>query len=205
MVGNEQFAQDGSGPGLPSGGPADDGEGALRDPSSEAACVPAETTVEGRQVSPVQVIGIAREVVGHLAPRELEVFDAVADSWARGEWDSPRRRKRRSGSAVGFGVEGVLLSQLVFPVIAAALGQVLGTALTEQLGRRRRKRTTRAAETAAPAEHGTSGGGVMLTGPQAREFHDACLSHALALGMPPAKAALLADACLGAVNSVGSA
>jgi hypothetical protein len=43
---------------------------------------------------------------------------------------------------------------------------------------------------------------VTLTGPQARAFHDACLSHALTLGLPPDEAALLADACLGAVNAV---
>jgi len=142
-------------------------------------------------------------VIRQLAPGELVVFDAVADSWAQGDW--PRRRKRRPGSAVGFGVEGILLSELVFPVITGALVQVLGTVLTEQLSRRRRKRAAPAAETAAAAGPRTDGGRVMLTGPQARKFHDACLSHARTLGLPPAKAALLADACLGAVNSTGSA
>ncbi len=197
-----QFGQAGREPGLPSNGSADDGDSALRDQGGGAACAPAGSMVGGQEVSPVQVIGVAREVVSHLAPRELEVFDAVADSWARGEWDSPRLRRRRSGSAVGFGIEGVLLSALVFPVISGALAQVLGSVLTEQLGRRRRKRAARAAETAAVAEPGPDGGRIVLGRLQARAFHDKCLRHALALGMPPDKAALLADACLGAVNSV---
>ncbi len=110
--------------------------------------------------------------------------------------------KRKIGKT-SRGVGWILLSELVFPV-TGALGQVLGTVLIAQLRRRRRKlEPALTAKSAAAAGPGPDGRGVMLAGLQAREFHDACLSHALTLGLPPAEAALLADACLGAVNSRG--
>jgi len=149
-------------------------------------------------ISPAQVTGIAREVVRQLAPHELVLFDAAADSWARGV----RTRRRRPGSAAGLGVEEMLLSQLVFPIITGALGQVFGTVLTGRLSKKHRKREPAPAVTTAGAgTPGTDSQQLMLTGPQARQFHDACLRHARDLGMPPDKAALLADVCLGAVYS----
>lgn len=83
---NEQSRQDGSGPGLPSVRSADDGGGLLNDPAGGAARVPAGTAAGEPQVSPAQVCSTAREVIRQLAPGELMVFDAVADSWAQGDW-----------------------------------------------------------------------------------------------------------------------
>ena len=160
--------------------------------------MPGGTQVAATQISPAQVTSIARKVVRQLAPHELVLFDAAADSWARGE----QSRRPRPGSAAGLGVEEILLSQLVFPIIAGALGQVLGTVLTGQLGKKRWKRKpARAVTTTAAGGPGAEDQPLMLTGPQARQFHDACLRHAEDLGMPPDKAALLADVCLGAVHS----
>jgi hypothetical protein len=149
----------------------------------------------------VQVIGIARQVVRQIAPNELALFDQVVDAWAQGD-PPPRRRHRKPGSAVGFGIDGVLLSELVLPVIAGALAQALGTVLADPISKRRRKREPASAASTAPVAAPRSGTrGPMLTGPQAHAFHDACLSHARTMGLSPEKAALLADACLGAANA----
>lgn len=198
MTRNKQSGQDGSGAGRAFSRPADDGEGFLSNPAGGAARRPTGTEAAATQISPTQVTSIARKVVGQLAPHELVLFNAVAQSWARG--DQPRRR--RPGSAAGLGVEEILLSQLVFPIIAGALGQVLGTVLTGKLSKKPRKREPApAVTTTAAGGPGTEDQPLMLTGPQARQFYDACLRHGQDLGMPPDKATLLADVCLGAVHS----
>jgi len=149
---------------------------------------------------------VAREVIFRLAPQELAVFDTMADRWLSGA--VPRRKPRRMpGTAVGFGVDAVLLSEIVFPVITVALGEVLGTTAVERIRPRRRSARSRAAPHATPPEAsaGTAGDRpgeeVKLTGQQAHDLHDACRRHAITLGLPPATAALLADAVVGALHS----
>ena len=53
------------------------------------------------------------------------VFDSMADDWLSG---GQRRRQsgKPPGAAVGFGIENLLLTQLAFPIITAAIGGVLG-------------------------------------------------------------------------------
>ncbi len=157
-------------------------------------------------VSAAQVIGAAREVVRQLEPEELVVFDAAAESWLSGDLPG-RRRQREPGAAVGFGIETVLLSELVFPVITGALGQVLGTSITpmtERLRFGRRKARQLAAPAADPAGGRPGGHGgqeARLTAGQLRDVHDACQRDAAELGMAPARAALLADAVVGALSA----
>jgi hypothetical protein len=154
-------------------------------------------------ISDSEVIEVARAVVDRLAPEELAVFGSVADAWV----SAPAgRRKRAPGAAVGFGVEAVLLSQLVFPIITGALGDVLGASWSDRV--KPKRKAARAAIT-APAAGGEAGPGadpaLPLTAAQAQSVRDACLRHATALGLPPARAELLADAVLGSVRPVAGA
>ena len=87
--------------------------------------------------SPAQVIEVAREVTRQLAPEELPKFDDVVAMWSSG---SKRPPKRVRGPGAGFGLESALLCQLLFPIIAGAIGQVLGTVAMEQIQPRHRGR-----------------------------------------------------------------
>lgn len=169
----------------------------------------------GAPLSSADVTEVVRGVIGQLAPEELAVFDAVADAWAS-EPMPHRRSGRAPGAAVGFGVEAVLLSQLAFPIVTGALGDVLGTTLTERA--RRKRKLSRSAADAAPqapeqqptapaapavspemsSEHADPG---QLSRQLARDLRESCEQHARALGLPPAKAELLADAFLGSLSS----
>lgn len=154
-------------------------------------------------ISDSEVIKVARAVVDRLAPEELAVFGSVADAWVSGP---AGRRKRAPGAAVGFGVEAVLLSQLVFPIITGALGDVLGASWSDRV--KPKRKAARAAMT-APVASSEAGPGAKdadpalpLTAAQAQSVRDACLRHAAALGLPPARAELLADAVFGSVRPV---
>lgn len=154
-------------------------------------------------VSPTQVINAAREVIQRLEPEELVVFDATAEAWLAGDLPG-RGRQREPGAAVGFGVEAVLLSELVFPIITGALGQVLGTSITpaaERLRFMRRKGRQVAAGPAAESPGGHGGQTSVLTAGQLRDVHDACQRDAAAMGLAPARAALLADAVIGTLSA----
>jgi hypothetical protein len=161
-------------------------------------------------MSAAEVSDIVRDVISQMAPEELVVFDAVADAWVS-ETLTDRQYGRAPGAAVGFGVEAVLLSQLAFPIITGALGDVLGTAVTGRVSRRHR--LTRPAVGAAPkvpedhragrqatGEPAPPGG--QLSGQQVQDLREACERHARTLGMSPAKADVLADAFLGSLRSV---
>jgi hypothetical protein len=160
-----------------------------------------------RLPSVVQVPDVVREVIRQLAPEELPVFDSMAD-----EWLSDGRRRWRTGkppgAAVGFGVESLLLTQLAFPIITGAIGEVLGGVAEDGVRLRIRRR---AARRAAPAGANASDPGAekssalpagdVLSSGQARTLHEACERHARVLGMSAARATLLADAVLGALAS----
>ena len=141
-------------------------------------------------LSPGQVVAAARAVVRELEPEELPVFNAVADSWLRG--DLKRVRPVKSpGASAGFGVEEVLLGQLAFPIITAAAGEVLASATRDGFLARWRARRRPAAEV-QPAS---------LTPAQARALHAALQRHARKLGLSPARAELLADAVIGSLTA----
>ena len=80
---------------------------------------------------------MVREAIDRVAPRELAVFDSVADAWLAAGGQS-RRPRRRPGPTVGFGVDSVLLAELAFPILTGALGEVLGNVVWERVGPRRR-------------------------------------------------------------------
>jgi len=177
--------------------------------SGPAPRVPAqpdgESQISGRPLSAAQVPEVVREVIRQLAPEELPVFDGVTDDWLSG-----RRRRWRSGkppgAAVGFGVETLLLTQLTYPILTAAIGEVLGDVAGDRLRLRIRRRAGRHAAArvkGADSEAGSSQRPAhdALTSEQVRALHDACERHARVLGMPAAKAKLLADAVLGALSS----
>lgn len=159
-------------------------------------------------VTPVlatKVVDVAREVVRQLEPEELAVFDDIAEFWVSGR-SRGRRRGREPGAAVGFGIEAVLLSELLFPIISGALGQTLGTSITERAGHRLRLTRKAAVNAAAAAPAGGAGGGrvsedARLTVEQLRSVHEVCLRDAATLGMTPEKALLLADAVVGALSA----
>jgi hypothetical protein len=110
---------------------------------------------------------------------------------------------------VGFGVETLLVTQLAFPIITAAIGEVLGDVAGDRLrlwtSRRTGRRAATAGVTAADSEAEKASerpGHDVLTAEQVRALHDACERHARVLGMSAAKATLLADAVLGALSSL---
>jgi hypothetical protein len=171
--------------------------------------VPAATESSSGEVgplSPEQITEVVREVIRRVAEEELPVFDIVADAWradGRQQW----RSGRPPGASVGFGVDELLLTQLAFPVIAAALGEVLGDA-AEERGRawmkRRAKRPPavpegKPAETEAQQRNGAPARG-SLTIQQAEAVRDACERYARTLGMKADKSELLAKAVLGSLT-----
>lgn len=158
--------------------------------------------ISGRPLSAVQVSEIVKDVIRQLAPDELPVFDSLADDWLAA---GPRRWRsgKPPGAAVGFGVETLLLTQLAFPVIAAAIGEVLGDVAEDRLrgrpaGRHAAPRKSRAVGARAgdetPPRH-------VLSRADIRSLHEACERHARGLGMPAVRARLLADAVIGALSS----
>jgi hypothetical protein len=163
------------------------------------------TEDEPESLTEQQIVEVARAVVRELEPEEIPVFDQVADAWLK-----DGRKRRRSGKApgasVGFGIESVLLSQLVLPIIAAAVGEVLGGITRDRLQERRKARHSAAAElkpaASGPVRTSESAAYDALTRQQVDALHDACQAHARTLGLSRKKAVLLADAVRGTLDSL---
>jgi hypothetical protein len=203
MMKDEQAEQAG-GDALP--GPAWPHRG-IQDPAAEAADAGPEAVRVAAFAGPLsveQVVEVARAVVRDLEPEELPVFDGVADAWLRDGLKRGRLAKA-PGASVGFGVEAVLLSELVFPIIVAAVGEVLGGIAEDRLRARRSARRGDAKEVkpaaTVMARAGENAAHDAVNRQQALALHDACQRHAETLGMSPARAALLADAVVGSLAS----
>ncbi|MEU6075699.1 hypothetical protein [Micromonospora sp. NPDC047074] len=178
------------------------------------------------------VADAARRAVARYVPEELEVFDGVAAAWREGAANAARQSSP-PGGGVGFGIDTVLVSELFLQAAAAAVGEVLvlgtaGVGAGIRARWRRRRGTGRgpvdpagvpgpaeAALEAAPAADArvpVTGAGageplagpIALTGPQVAQLREACRRHALALGLPPDAADLLADATVGAMVAPGN-
>ncbi|MFI7434404.1 hypothetical protein [Micromonospora haikouensis] len=201
--------------------------------------------IDAQQRAAALVVDAARRAVTGYAPEELEVFDGVAAGW-REQAARGARQQEAPGSAVGFGIDTALVSELFLQAASAAVTEVLVLGVTgvgaglraRWLRRRGRDATTAeptealaevtmpadepaepasepeglASEPTAPAadtgraDSATSprrADGLGLTGPQVATLQQACRRHALALGLPPDAADLLADALVGAMAAPG--
>jgi hypothetical protein len=152
---------------------------------------------EETPVSAQWVVAVARQAISTAAPRELAVFDGVADSWLAGK----DQRRGQPGSAVGFGVVSVLLSELIFPMLSGGLGEVLGNEMWEKIRPRPKGAHKRIAGQRKGASQPVTSVDVRFTRQQSEALRAACLRHGVAMGLPTDKAALLADAILGAVGA----
>ncbi|TDC46452.1 hypothetical protein E1258_29435 [Micromonospora sp. KC207] len=238
--------------------------------------------IDAQQRAATLVVDAARSAVTRYAPEELEVFDGVVAGWQERTARSSRR-PGTPGSAVGFGIDAALVSELFLQAASAAVSEVLvlgatgiGAGLRARWVRHRSRGAAAAdpmdpaAESTGPAaeptdraagptdlageptqptdgspepadeptdpaddtgrpaasvpadaprsagevDGGTGAGseasvhtgrvdGLGLTKPQVAELRQACRRHALALGLPPEAADLLADALVGAIAVPG--
>jgi hypothetical protein len=87
---------------------------------------------------------LARGAVTATAPEQLELLAAVTAGWEAGDIPG-RRRWGWMGGGVGSGIEPVVTSEIIYPLLTGTLGQVLGTAAItgQQRWRRRRRDATR--------------------------------------------------------------
>jgi hypothetical protein len=114
------------------------------DPTGTELSVPGRNGPDGPHIPAQWAVGVVREAIGRVAPRELAVFGSVADTWLAAGGQS-RRPRRRPGPTVGFGIDSVLLAELAFPILTGALGEVLGNVVWERVGPRRRSARHRSA------------------------------------------------------------
>jgi hypothetical protein len=153
--------------------------------------------------------GLARAVVGCVAPEELGLFEETEADYFRDP--GLLLRAGRRDEAVGFGLDLALLTPYVLVVATAVvrfLGGVVGDAVRDEARdelkpviagwarRRLRRDDPAAAGRPGPAGHDRAPG---LTAEQAREVRQVALRQAKQSGLDDEKAALLADAFVGAL------
>ncbi len=139
---------------------------------------------------------LAREVVGEVAPEELDLFDQLADEYHANP-APPDLTQPAGDDALGFGLGGALIAAT--PAVAAAASVVLGLVMqigfaivsdeaSDQVRQRLRAllRRDRTAPTAAPT----------LDREQLRQIRQAALNEALRFGMAQDEAGRIADALL---------
>lgn len=127
------------------------------------------------------VVGSARQGVAALAPEEVPYFDKVAEQWRKRGGLSSRRTP---GAAVGFGVDAVLVSELVLQVVAGAVTEM----------------TVRGGDSAVRRLlHRVRGRKVVPPG-RSEQLREAVRRHAVTLGLSEAQADLLADAAEAELN-----
>ncbi|HEU5420490.1 MAG TPA: hypothetical protein VFV41_22580 [Streptosporangiaceae bacterium] len=160
------------------------------------------SSLAGQQVSQDWVVAAAQRAVAVIAPRELAVFTTMANLWlAEGHrppqpGPAPGGRPEK-GLTAGYRINAVLFSELVFPVISGALGEILGNSAWDRVRTQRQPARQRIAGGAEDAGQPGAGAGVRLTIEQAGALHEACERHARAAGLPSMTAAKLAGAVAG--------
>ncbi|MFC5942359.1 hypothetical protein ABUL04_26995 [Micromonospora harpali] len=114
--------------------------------------------IDAQQRAAALVVDAARRAVTGYAPEELEVFDGVAAGW-REQAARGARQQEAPGSAVGFGIDTTLVSELFLQATSAAVTEVLvlgvtgvGAGLRARWLRRRGRDATTAEPTEALAE-----------------------------------------------------
>ncbi|MEK2477734.1 hypothetical protein [Streptomyces noursei] len=158
---------------------------------------------------------LAREAVRRLAPEELALFEETAEAY----FDDPRRGDRKvRQEPLGIGIDAVVigtLTQFALPVASAVAGNIA----TDVLRRERRRGWWRlgrrggggdgdggggganpfAAPGAVPAVE--QNGGAPSRAEESVRLRRVAYDRAIALGLPPAQAELLADAIVGGVQA----
>ncbi|MBB5960668.1 hypothetical protein FHS29_007296 [Saccharothrix tamanrassetensis] len=137
----------------------------------------------------VMVADLARQVVDLVAPEQLEYFGLVTESWESGK--VPRRPRSWTGGTVGSGVDPSVLADIVYPLLAGTIAQVLGATTFAGLQRRRWWRRKRRA---VPSTR------ITLTSEQVDQARTACIAHGMTLGLNESEATMLADAVHGALR-----
>src|SRR5690349_14999327 len=89
----------------------------------------------------VTMADIARQVVTELEPAQLPLLDGVERRNSHGR----RRNGGWSGGAVGIGVDPLVLSEVIFPVLTGAMAQITGTAAGSWWQRQRQRRRRKSA------------------------------------------------------------
>jgi hypothetical protein len=133
----------------------------------------------GRVVVPLA--DLARGVVAQTDPGQLDLLPLQISAWEAGK-DRGRRRGWLAGT-VEFGVDPIVTSQIILPVLVNALSQVLGTAAIARLKRRKRCDA-----------HALQ---VTLDAGQLDQFLSECVADAIRQGLPKSKATVLGDAIYG--------
>lgn len=134
---------------------------------------------------------LAQSVVAAQAPEQVELLAAVTARWESGEVPG-RRRWGWTGGSVGSGIEPVVLSNLIYPLLTGTLAQVLGSAAVE--GWRRRWWRHRRRGSDLPSVPRVQ---VTLDVDQIEAVRVASVAHGMALGLSEARATILADAVHG--------
>ncbi|ANZ21037.1 membrane protein [Streptomyces noursei ATCC 11455] len=162
---------------------------------------------------------LAREAVRRLAPEELALFEETAEAY----FDDPRRGDRKARQEpLGIGIDAVVigtLTQFALPVASAVAGNIA----TDVLRRDRRRGWWRlgrrggggdggdgdgggggaanpfAAPGAVPAVE--QNGGAPSRAEESVRLRRIAYDRAIALGLPPAQAELLADAIVGGMQA----
>ena len=163
---------------------------------------------EGADIGPVDglVLDLARAVLTLVAPEELPVFSIMASDWQRNP--TIARRRPSDDDILGFGLDLSMWTPVVLTV-AGAVAQYLASALADAvvaesrnrlvavIRRRLRGRAADGADAPPEVATGSEAGDDPdreLTREQITALRDTALQRALAIGVEPATARLLADA-----------
>ncbi|AJC61150.1 hypothetical protein GZL_08624 [Streptomyces sp. 769] len=156
---------------------------------------------------------MAREAVRRLAPEELALFEGTAEAY----FDDPRRGDRKvRQEPLGIGIDAVVigtLTQFALPVASAVAGNIA----TDVLRRERRRGWWRLGRRGGGGD-GDGGGGNPFAAPgavpaveqnggapsgaeESVRLRRIAYDRAIALGLSPAQAELLADAIVGGMQA----
>jgi hypothetical protein len=136
----------------------------------------------------VSVPDLAAAALGAVAPAEVELLPDVTAAWQRGDLSRSTSGQWLGGS-VGFGLDPQLTVMVIYPILTGALAQVMGESAVT--GWRRLWQRVRRRGNQRPVELPDSAVA------EAERLRDACLTQALAAGVPDDRAHLIADAVYG--------
>jgi hypothetical protein len=139
--------------------------------------------------SRISLNALAGAVVADTAPEQREYFALVTPTWKTRR--VPRYRQMWHGGAVGSGVVQVLISDIIYPVLAGVFTQLLGDGAVAGW---RWWRSTRRRGTVVD---GTTRLPISTDAAYLAEFRSVFLATCASLDIPGPRAAVLADAAVG--------